>query len=64
MQTVQRPPIFQKFVAAETALNEALQTIRIDVYINYQGLDKKVFSYVVPQNQEEYEDQFYMLYVS
>jgi len=60
-QTVQRPPTFEKFVASETALNETLQTIRIDVYINFKGAVKKTFSYIVPQNMEEYEDPGYML---
>ena len=58
---MQRPPIFEKFVATEAALNEALQTIRIDVYITYQGQVRKIFSYLIPQNQEEYEDPDYML---
>jgi hypothetical protein len=58
---VQRPPLFEKFVATETLLNESLSTIRIDVYITYQGLVRKTFSYLVPQNQEEYEDPDYML---
>ena len=52
--------MFEKLVAREVALNEALQTICIDVYITYQGTTRKSFSYIVPQNQEEYEDPEYM----
>ena len=58
---MQRPPIFEKFVASEVPLNEALQTLRIDVYITYQGKTSKMYSYLTPQNQEEYEDPGYML---
>jgi len=61
VQKVQRPPLFEKFVATETFLNEALQTIRIDVYISYKGQERKTFSYLVPQNQEEFEAFDYML---
>ena len=58
---MKRPPIFEKFIASETSLNSELQTIRIDVYVTYQGLTRKNFTYIVPQNQEEYEDPDYML---
>ena len=58
---MQRPPVFEKFVASETSLNEALQTIKIDVYVTFQGQDRKNFSYIVPINQEEYEDPDFML---
>ena len=53
--------MFEKFVASETSLNSELQTIRIDVFVTYQGLTRKNFTYIVPQNQEEYEDPDYML---
>ena len=58
---MQRPPVFEKFVASETTLNDALQTLKIDVYITYQGQTRKTYSYIVPMNQEEYEDPEYML---
>ena len=58
---MQRPPVFERFVASETALNETLQTIKIDVFLDYQGSVRKQFSYVVPTNQEEYEDPDYLL---
>jgi len=37
-----------------------MMTIRIDVYVNYQGTLKRTFSYTVPVNQEELEDPDYM----
>lgn len=58
---MKRPPTFERFEASETALNESLMTIRIDVYVNYQGGIRKAFSYIVPINQEEYEDLDFML---
>ena len=61
VQTVKRPPYFERFEATETALNESLMTIRIDVLVNYQGGIRKAFSYIVPINQEEYEDHDFML---
>ena len=53
--------MFDRFVASETTLNDALQTLRVDVYITYQGSSRKAYSYIVPMNQEEYEDPEYML---
>lgn len=38
-----------------------MQTIRIDVFTNYQGQTTRGFSYTVPINQEEYEDFDFML---
>ena len=58
---MQRPPIFERFHAAETTLNEALQTIKIDVFVRYQGQVRKYFTYLVPQNQEEYDSPDFML---
>lgn len=60
IDSVQRPPIFERFEASETLLNEALQTIKVDVFLQYQGHVKKSFSYLVPLNQEEYDDPDYM----
>lgn len=58
---MQRPPTFEKFHATEVSLNDSMMTIRIDVYVNYQGTLKRTFSYTVPVNQEELEDPDYML---
>ena len=48
------------FVASETPLNDLLDTIRIDVYVNYQGTLKKRSSYIVPINQEDIDESEFM----
>jgi len=50
MDTVKRPPTFERFQASETALNESMMTIKIDVFVNYQGGIRRAFSYIVPIN--------------
>ena len=61
MQTVKRPPTFERFYASETSLNETMQTVRIDVHVNYQGTTSNAYSYLIPINEEEYDDPDYML---
>lgn len=53
-----RQPTIARLKASETMLNETLATIKIDVYVNYQGFVKKVNSYIVPCNSEDLERGF------
>ena len=41
-----------------------MTTIKIDIYVSYQGQASKRFCYVVPQNQEDIDNPEYMLYVN
>lgn len=53
--------MFEKFLATEMTLNDTMMTIRIEVFVNYQGTVRRAFSYTVPINQEELEDPDYFL---
>jgi len=37
-----------------------MQTVRIDVHVNYQGTTSNAYSYLIPINEEEYDDPDYM----
>ena len=53
--------MFERFEATETNLNETMTTIRIEVFVNYQGAIRRAFTYTIPINQEEFDDPDFML---
>lgn len=56
IDSIERPPTFEKFVAYETPLNDQLNTLRIEVFIQYQGSLRLRSSYIMPINQEDLDD--------
>jgi len=55
-----RAPQIEKLVATESNLCEGFQTVRIDVYVKYQGQVTKSNSYLFPYNQEDCEAANFM----
>jgi len=58
IDSVKKPPKFDRFQAAECTLNsEGMSSIRIQVYASYQGQNRHAYTYVWAYNQEDSESE-------
>jgi hypothetical protein len=54
IDSVKKPPKFERFQASETTMNsEGMSTISIKVFANYQGQTKLASNYLLPYSQND-----------